>query len=78
MPHPLVIQAGKLNGPFRGFQNQQTRFTFSNGTTWRQNENKYLYFFANNPRARVVYANGIYSLEVDGTEETVEVVKAVN
>lgn len=77
MLHPLVIQAGKLKGPFRGFRNRETRFTFSNGTTWLQNENKYLYFFANNPRARVVYANGIYSLEVDGTEETVQVITAV-
>jgi hypothetical protein len=72
----LFIQAGKLRGPFRGFKNQQTRFTFSNGITWRQSESKYFYFYAGNPRARVMYReDGVYILEVDGTEETVEVVQ---
>lgn len=71
----IVEQAGKLRGIFRGFRNQQTRFTFSNGVVWRQNEAKYFYFYAAHPRARVVYRNGIYLLEVDGTDEVVEVVK---
>lgn len=70
-----IEQAGKLKGPFRGFNNEQTRFTFSNGVIWRQNEPKYVYFYAGNPRARVVYKNGVYLLEVDGTDEVVEVVK---
>lgn len=70
-----VEQAGKLKGHFRGFRNKQTRFVFLNGVTWRQNEDKYVYCYAANPRARVVYSNGIYLLEVDGTAEVVEVVK---
>lgn len=70
-----VEQVGKLQGPFRGFNNQQTRFLFSDGTAWRQSEPKYFYFYAHRPRARVLYQNGIYWLEVDGTEETVEVVR---
>jgi hypothetical protein len=71
----LIEQVGKLKGPFRGFNNRQTRFVFSNGVVWRQNELKYFYFYAGNPRARVIYKNGIYLLEVDGTDETVEVTK---
>ena len=70
-----IEQVGKLKGPFRGFNNEQTRFTFSNGVIWRQNEPNYVYFYAANPRARVVYKNGVYLLEVDGTDEVVEVVK---
>jgi len=71
----IVEQVGKIKGPFRGFKNQQTRFTFANGIVWRQNESKYFYFYAGNPRARVIYKNGVYLLEIDGTEETVEVIK---
>ncbi|QJD79889.1 hypothetical protein [Spirosoma rhododendri] len=62
-----------MKGPFRGFRNLDTRFTFVDGSVWRQQEPKYLYFYANMPRARVVYDNGRYVLEVDGTDETVEV-----
>ena len=75
MARQLVIEVGKLDGAFRGFNNRQTRFTFSNGRTWLQNEVKYYYFYANSPRARVVYENGVYRLEVDGTEETVQVIE---
>ena len=70
-----VEQVGRLKGFFRGFNNQQSRFTFYNGVVWRQNELKYFYFYAANPRARVIYKNGVYLLEVDGTDEVVEVVK---
>ena len=70
----LVQQAGRLRGPFRGFNNKKNRFTFADGAVWRQNEAKYVYFYAANPRARVIYENGVYLLEVDGTEEVVEVV----
>ncbi|MVM32491.1 hypothetical protein GO755_20790 [Spirosoma sp. HMF4905] len=74
----MVVQVGKLKGPFRGFNNRQTRFTFSNGTTWRQDQPKYFYFYAANPRARVIYQeNGTYSLEIDGTDETVQVIPEV-
>ena len=71
----LVIQVGKLKGPFRGFNNRQTRFTFFNGAIWRQNELKYHYFYAGSPRARIIYERGVYLLEVDGTDETVEVIQ---
>ena len=74
MAHQLVVEVGKLKGPFRGFNNRQTRFVFSDGKTWLQNEVKYHYFYASSPRARVIYESGIYSLEVDGTEETVQVI----
>ena len=70
-----VVRIGKLKGPFRGLSNYQPRFTFANGVTWRQNELKYLYFYAGNPRARVMYKNGAYFLDVDGSEEMVEVIK---
>lgn len=72
-----VVQVGKLKGPFRGFNNRQTCFTFHDGAIWRQNELKYHYFYAGNPRARVVYEKGLYILEVDGTDETIEVIKEV-
>ena len=71
----MFVQAGKLNGPFRGFNNKQTRFTFANGVTWRQNELKYVYFYANSPRAKVTYQTGTYTLEVEGMNETVSVVE---
>ncbi|GAB3715919.1 hypothetical protein GCM10027592_56780 [Spirosoma flavus] len=74
---PVVEQVGKLKGPFHGFRNQQTLFTFSNGAVWQQNELKYFYFYAANPRARVIYKNGIYLLEIDGTDETVEVIRRI-
>lgn len=70
-----VEQAGTLKGPVRGFNNQKTRFTFLNGIVWRQNEAKYVYFYAAKPRARVIYSGGLYLLEVDGTNEVVEVVR---
>ncbi|RZK75602.1 MAG: hypothetical protein EOO85_13475 [Pedobacter sp.] len=73
-----VEQAGTLKGPFRGFKNRQTRFTFSNGVVWRQDEAKYFYFYAANPRARVIYKDGVSLLEVDGTDEVVRVVKETN
>lgn len=73
-----VVQAGKLKGPFRGYNNQQTCFTFANGTVWRQTQLKYHYFYAGNPRARVIYQDGLYILEVDGTDETVQVEKINN
>ena len=75
MQTQMVVQVGKLNGPFRGFRTQLTRFTFSNGVSWLQNEPKYLYHYANKPRARVVYESGVYILEVDGTTETVQVIQ---
>ncbi|GAB4050334.1 hypothetical protein [Spirosoma litoris] len=75
MQPQLVIQVGKLKGPFRGFRTQFNRFTFSNGVSWLQNEPKYLYYYANNPRARVIYEAGVYILEVDGTSETVQVIQ---
>ena len=71
----MVEQVGILRGPFRGFSNKQTRFTFANGAVWRQNKIKYVYFYAANPRACVIYKDGVYLLEVDGTDEVVEVVR---
>ncbi|GAB4012830.1 hypothetical protein GCM10028808_30250 [Spirosoma migulaei] len=75
MKTQLVVQVGKLNGPFRGFRTQHTRFTFLNGVSWLQNEPKYFYHYSNKPRARVVYDGGIYILEVDGITETVQVIQ---
>ena len=71
----MFVQAGKFNGLFRGFNNKQTRFTFANGVTWRQDELKYFYFYAHSRRATVTYQAGLYSLDVEGTIETVLVVE---
>lgn len=71
----MVVKVGKLKGPFRGFRNLETRFTFLDGSVWRQHQAKYFYFYANMPRARVLYDNGRYILEVDGTDETIEVIQ---
>ena len=71
---PVVIQVGKLKGPFRGFSRINTRFTFDNGKVWLQADSKYYYFYAHSPRARVVYDNEAYILEIDGTEETVQII----
>ncbi|RYF49314.1 MAG: hypothetical protein EOO39_45770 [Cytophagaceae bacterium] len=68
-------QEGRLCGPFRGYGDQQVRFTFARGGTWRQNERKYLYHYLYNPRTRVIAQEGRYFLEVRELNERVEVVR---
>lgn len=71
----MIIQEGRLWGPFRGYSDQRVRFTFARGGTWRQNERKYLYHFQYNPRAQVVEEGGRYYLKIRGLDERVEIVR---
>jgi hypothetical protein len=69
----MIIQQGRLAKPFRGFRNQQVRFQFAQGATWRQHERKYVYHYINSPVAIVVEEGGCYYLQVKGLEERVAV-----
>ena len=70
-----VIEEGQLKGHFRGFRNRETVFEFRNGHKWRQNEYKYHYHYAYMPNAKVIDDNGIFELEVEGTDDEVPVVR---
>ncbi|MDP5239917.1 hypothetical protein Q9Q94_10255 [Uliginosibacterium sp. 31-16] len=72
----MIIQEGQLRGSFKGFKNRDTLFEFrGNAGIWRQKEYKYLYHYAYMPYAKVVQRNGGYYLEVEGMDDSVEVVK---
>ncbi|WP_346837025.1 hypothetical protein [Microbulbifer sp. SAOS-129_SWC] len=68
-----IVEEGQLKGSFKGFKNRETVFEFYAGKTWKQNEYKYHYHYAYMPRAKVINEGGRYYLEVEGTNEKVEV-----
>lgn len=74
-----VVEEGRLKGSFRGFKSRETRFTFTNGRTWRQKvyqyQYQYHYHYAYAPEAKVVDGDGGHDLEVDGMDDSVEVVR---
>jgi hypothetical protein len=70
-----IIEQGQLKGVFRGFHNTETVFEFYSGSKWRQNEYKYNYHYACGASAKVVDDRGRYRLEVEGMNDTVEVVR---
>ena len=70
-----IVEEGQLKGSFKGFHNRHTVFEFSGGGKWKQNEYKYYYHYAYMPSAKVVEEGGSCYLEVDGMNDTVEVVK---
>ena len=70
-----VIQEGQLKGAFRGFHNRETIFEFCGGGKWRQNEYKYRYHYLYMPWAKAVAASGRVYLQVDGIDDTVDVVR---
>lgn len=69
----MIIEEGQLKGLFKGFDNPNTVFEFSNGAKWRQAAYKYHYHYAVMPRARVVYNGKRYVFEVEGMGDKVEV-----
>lgn len=69
-----IIQEGQLKGSFQGFHNRDTIFEFQGGGKWRQNEYKYCYHYAYMPLAKVVERQGAYYLEVEGMNDSVQVV----
>ena len=73
MAEENVIHKGMIKGKFMGFKNSYTKFEFSDGQVWRQNENKYLQHYAFNPEAQITYKDNRYFLEVKGLSEVVEV-----
>ena len=68
-----IIEDGMLKGTFKGFKNRETIFVFINGSKWQQNEDKYHYFYAHKPNAKVIKKPGYYVLEVDGMNDSVKV-----
>ena len=70
-----IIQEGQLKGAFKGFHNRDTVFEFVGGSKWRQSVYKYHYHYAYMPSAKVVNRDGGYHLEVEGIDDSVEVVQ---
>jgi len=71
----MVIQLGKLQGLFRGFQNRSTPFRFSNGAIWTQAEDKGCPACYYEPTARVIAQQGRCFILVEGLNEWVQVVR---
>ncbi len=70
-----VVEEGKLEGEFEGFEDTDRVFTFyGSGRKWRQAEYKYLYHYAYMPNVRVVERGGRFYLEVDRVRDSVAVV----
>ena len=72
----MIEQEGQLRGAFKGFHDRNTLFEFTGGAIWRQSEYKYQYQYAYMPYARVVQRDGSYYLEVEGMDDSVQVVRA--
>lgn len=70
-----IVQDGQLKGAFSGFHNRDTLFEFYGGGVWRQNEYKYVYHYAYMPFAKVVDRGGAQYLEVEGMDDSVQVVR---
>jgi hypothetical protein len=70
-----VVEEGQLKGAFKGFHDRNTVFEFSGGDRWRQNEYRYHYHYAYMPYAKVIDDHGRYRLEVEGMDDSVEVVR---
>jgi hypothetical protein len=70
-----IVEDGQLKGSFRGFHDRDTVFEFYGGGKWKQNEYKYHYYYAYMPSAKVVDDRGTFHLEIDGLNDSVEVVK---
>ncbi len=68
-----IMEDGTLKGTFKGFKNRETIFVFINGSKWQQNEDKYHYYYAHKPNAKVIKKPGYYVLEVDGMNDSVKV-----
>lgn len=70
-----VVYEGTLKGKFYGFKDRKTIFSFTTGAIFQQNEFKFYYTFAFRPDARVLDKDGRMVIEVDGCDETVEVIQ---
>lgn len=68
-----VISKGTIKGKFKGFKNSYTVFELMDGQKWRQNESKFVNYFAVNPEVEIIQKDGKYYMEVKGLEQTVEV-----
>ena len=73
-----VVHEGQLSASFRGFESQGTVFEFSDGSKWRQKQYKSLYCYKQKPYARIIEGGGICRIEVDGMNDSVEVVPVRN
>lgn len=70
-----TISSGQLKGEFNGFKDDKTIFEFMNGQKWRQIEYRYHYHYAYMPKAKILYDNGRYFLEVNGLSQLVQVMR---
>jgi hypothetical protein len=71
----MVVEEGELKGVFHGFRRQGTIFEFRGGARWKQAEHKYQYHYAYMPEAKVIEKDGVYLLEVEDMDDSVEVVE---
>ena len=74
-PNREVIKSLRLKGAFQGFHDRDTVFEFQGGGKWRQNEYKHYYYYFYMPFAKVVDRDGTYYLEVDGVDNSVEIIR---
>ena len=70
-----VLEQGQLKGDFEGFNDETTVFEFLSGSAWRQTRVQYWYHYAHMPRAKVFERDGRRYFQVEGTDNTVEVVR---
>jgi len=73
-----VVHEGQLSASFRGFENQGTVFEFLDGSKWHQKRYKYVHCYAQKPYARIIEEGEIYHIEVDGMNDSVEVMPVRN
>lgn len=71
----MIIEEGKLDGDFNGFEDEKIVFQFFGGNKWRQAEYKYNYYYAYMPQAKIVWELGSYYLEVESMNDRVKVEK---
>ena len=71
----MVVHGGTLKGAFKGFRDRETVFEFTDGQRWRQNEYKYHYHYAYRPDAKILQKGSTYFIEVEGVDESVEVIQ---
>jgi len=70
----MLVQQGTLFGKFKGFHNQSTLFIFTDGSIWRQNEDKEHAHIAYMPNARIMNYQGHHYIEVECVQVSVQVV----
>jgi hypothetical protein len=73
LPTPAVIES-RIDGEFQGWDGE-TIFRLQNGQIWQQARYAYRYHYAYIPRVTIIQSNGRYIMQVEGIDDTLEVVR---